>query len=99
MDNSLMTSVLFLDLDRAELIERRLSVGLRPEPDLARLGDRTVLDVEILLAVNEALDVLADHRDFERVPCAGRNLNLGVLELGAALAGHDLVDAEVVFER
>src|SRR5882724_1170899 len=90
---------LILDLEHPELIERRLSVGLGPKADLACLGDRAVLDVEILLAVHEALDVIADHLDLERVPFAGRDLDLGVLEFRAALAADDLIDSEVIFER
>src|SRR5437762_8287961 len=76
-----------------ELIEGGLGVGLGPQTDLAGLREALILHVEVFLAVEEALDVLADHLRLERVPLAGRYFDLGVLELGTALPARDLVDA------
>src|SRR5262245_24295895 len=88
-----------LEFFRLEVIEARLCVGFGPQTDLAGLRERGVFGFEVLLAVEEALDFLAGHLYRERVPLAFLDLHLGVLKLGAALAGDDLVDAEVVFER
>src|SRR6516164_9749092 len=77
-------SVLLLETADPELVERSLRVRLGPQADLARRGDGVILDVEVLLAVEEALDVVARHLDLERVPLAGRDRDVGVLELGAA---------------
>src|SRR5262249_47372170 len=87
-----------LGLLYGEVVEARLGVGLGPEAHLAGLGEGVVRRLQVLLAVQTALDLVADHFDRERVPFPSGNLDLGVLELGAALTAHDLVDPEVVFQ-
>src|SRR5262249_14166360 len=83
----------------SEIVEVRLGVRLGPQADLAHLVDAVVLDVEVLLPIEEALDVVANVLDLQSVPFAGVKVHVGALELLAALAGDDLVDAEVVLQR
>src|SRR5215471_15700488 len=78
---------LFLDL---ELVKMGLGVGLGPQADLARLVDAVVLDVKVLLAVEEALDVVADVLDLQSMPFTGGHLHIDALELLVALAVHNL---------
>src|SRR5262249_48885900 len=92
----LCSLALFLDL---ELVKMGLGLGLGPQGDRARLVDAVVLDVEVLLAIEEALDVVANVLDLQGVPFAGVKVHVGTLELLGALAGDDLVDAEVVLQR
>src|SRR5205814_1401962 len=49
-----------------ELIEMRLRIGLGPQAHLARLIEGVVLHIQILLAIDEALDVVAGHFDLDR---------------------------------
>src|SRR5262249_6501016 len=72
---SLRSALLAADL---QVVEVRLGVGLGPQANPAGLRDRVVLDVEVLLAVEDALDVVAGHFDLQRVPLLGRDLHLGV---------------------
>src|SRR5262245_61455706 len=84
---SAIHGLLALFLDR-ELVKMGLGVGLGPQADLARLVDAVVLDVEILLPIEEALDVVADVLDLQSMPFAGGNLHIGTLELLVAFAIH-----------
>src|SRR5262245_3851682 len=92
----LAASLLAAHLD---VVEVGLGVGLAPQPDLARVLDGVVLGVQVLLAVEITLDVIARHFDLQRVPFAGGYLEAFLGFQLRALAGHHLVDAEVVLQR
>src|SRR5689334_18182205 len=79
---------------KLQVIEVRLCIGLRPEPDLARVGEGPVTDIQVSLAVVGTLDVVAGHCDTDREPVVAVP-DVGALKLGA-LAVHDLVDTEVI---
>src|SRR5262249_59995105 len=50
-----------LEFLRLEVVERGLGVGLGPQTDLAGLRERVVCCLQVVLAVQEALDLVADH--------------------------------------
>ena len=72
--------------------------ALDHRPIIPGLGKRRVLDFEVLLAVEVAGDLRADHRHPEGVPLLVAGRFSAFLNIGA-LAVLDLVDAEVVLKR
>src|SRR5437762_400000 len=80
-----------------EVVEVALRVGLAPEADLPGLLERVVVHVQVLLAVEVALDVVAGHGHAELVPGAGPRAYVRSPGLDAAAVEH-VVDAEVVLQ-
>src|SRR5262245_14924906 len=58
-----------------ELVERRLGVCLGPEADLACPREGLVHEIQVLLAVEIALNLIPRHLDREGVPLADRHLD------------------------
>src|SRR5262245_20231260 len=76
----------------------RVSVRLGPQADLARLGERPVLDLQMLLAIERTLDALTHHANAQLVPLPIGNVEVRLRAELNALAIHDLVDSKVTLQ-
>src|SRR5437764_15376850 len=75
----------------------RLRVRFGPEPDLAGGGKGVVRRVQVLLAVEEALDMVAGHGDLQLVPASRGHGYVGAPELDTPSID-DLIDPVIVFQ-
>src|ERR1039458_4282170 len=89
-----------------EVVEDRHAIGLGPDPDVSRIREGRVLDFEHGLAIEDDLEVVALEFHAQRVPLEWGDLFLyAVAALAAddfqdaALAGHRLVEHDVVLQR
>src|SRR5438128_10802047 len=83
---------------RGQVVELDDRVRLCPDAELPGVLERIVVLVDHLLAVEENLDVVADHLHRELVPGARGDLAVPAGELHAA-ALHGVVEVDIVFER
>src|SRR6266849_10360803 len=83
---------------RGQVVELDDRVRLRPDAELPGVLERAVMVVDHFVAVEEYLDVVADHLHRELVPHARGDLAVPAGELHAA-ALHGVVEVDVVFER
>src|SRR5262249_56494393 len=79
-----------------EIVEVSLRVRLRPEADFAGLRDGRVLRLDLLLAVQIALDGVADMPHLESVPRPGRDLEILLPRELCPLSRDDVIKPIVV---
>src|SRR6266853_6217812 len=70
-----------------KVVELSDAVGLRPNTDLASVGEGFVFDIEQMLAVVVGFEKVSRELDAQRVPLARRNL---LFHAVTALAAHDV---------
>src|ERR1035437_9821778 len=80
-----------------EVIEQRHTVGLGPDADLAGLGEAVIGSFDDLLTVEDDGELFALELDPQRVPDAGSDFGVNVLE-GGSFAFDGVVDGDIVFQ-
>src|SRR5437660_1573086 len=83
---------------RREIVELDDGVGLGPDAELSGVLEAVVVRVDHLVAVEEDLNVVADHLHRQLVPHAGGDLAVPAIEADAAPLDH-VVEVDVVLER
>ena len=82
----------------AEVVEQRHTVGLRPDADLARVGEAVIGRLDDFLAIECHREFVADEIHSHGVPSSWRDFRIYALERDA-LAFDGVVNRHIVFER
>src|SRR5215470_10794759 len=81
-----------------QIVELDDRIGLGPDAELARVGERRVVGVDDLLPIEEDLEVISLGLDREVVPLSGSDLPIPARELAPVALDH-VVEAHVVLQR